>query len=472
MLIITRTPHASMVAALVCFASGCVSSSAGLDRVRSSVGSSYARELRALENEGTSGSRVRELLAGRLDAEDAVRIALLSNAEVQASLARLGVARGRVLSASLLPNPEVDAEIYLGDEVELEGALLFDLTGMLRTPLARQAAEAELAADAASAALTILELTYRTRVAFVRYQADQRARHLLQTVVEAARASWEAALILRDAGNTTALEVSQEEALYQEARLALTSAELALLESRERLQVLMGLYGEETEWEAEDVLPAPPDDELALERLETRAVEASVALSVVRDRMRAAGQRIVLARTASALPSIRAGVALRREDQSWNAGPALQVELPVFGQQQGTLMGQEARFAVLEQRYRARAVRLRSLVRRARNRMIVARERERFLREELLPLRQRIVEETMEQHNAMNASVFQLLAARRAQLASALDHVRAVRDYWTARAALEQLLAGGWVELDERSSESMSSPDSDGASDRGEEHDG
>ena len=426
-------------------ASGCVSSSAGLDRVQAALGPSLARDLEA----SGADARVRELLARPLDAEAAVRVALLSSPDVQASLARIGIARGQLLSASLLPNPTADAAIYLADEVEMEGALLFDLTGMLRTPLGRHAAEADLDAEAAAAALSVLEHAYATRVAFVRYQADRRTREVLQTVVEASRASWEAAQILRDAGNITALEVSQEEALYQEARLALTAAELEVLESREALNVRMGRYGEGTEWEAEPPLPAPPDEAPSLERLEARAVAASIALAWLRDRMRAAGQRVVLARTASALPAIRAGVALRREDQEWSAGPALEVTLPIFGQGQGALMTQEARFGVLEQEYAARAIRLRALVRRARNRMVIARERERFLRETLMPLRQRVVAETVTQQNAMNASVFQILAARRAELASALDHVEASRDYWAARAALDQLLAGGWVELDE-----------------------
>lgn len=444
----TGTMRAIPEIATALLLSSCVSSSAGFAHVQSSVGSPIAQELRVLE-EGDAGPRVRELLARPLDAETAVRIALLSNPEVQASLAQLGVARGAVWSASLLPNPEVDVSFYLNDEVELEGELLFDLAALVRVPLARQAAEAELRAEAASAALSILELSYRTRVAFLRYQADRRAFEVLSTVVEASRASWEAALILRDAGNITALEVSQEESLYQEARLALTDAELRLLDSREALNVRMGLYGEETEWEAEDALPDPPAGEISLDRLEARAIEASVQLNAVRDRMRAAGQQLAVAQATGALPTLRAGLAFRREDQEWTVGPALRVGLPIFGQNQGAIVTQGARFEMLERQYQARAIELRSLVRRARNRMVIARERERFLRETLLPLRQRVVEETVVQHNAMNANVFQVLTARRAQLESALDHVEAVREYWTARAALEQLLAGGWVELEE-----------------------
>lgn len=428
--------------------SSCVSAGAGIDRVRASVDAPIARELSVLE-EGAPDDRIRALLAEPIDSETAVRIALLSNPEVQASLARLGIARGALWTASLLPNPELDLSFYLGDEVELEGELLFDLGSLVTTPLARQAAETELTAEAADAALDILSLAHRTRVAFVRYQTDRRTRDVLQTVVEASRASWEAAQVLRDAGNLSALELSQEEALYQEARLALTGAELRLLESREALNVQMGLFGGELDWEAVDAPERPPDEELPLDRLEARAVEASIVLSALRERMRATGQRMTLARAAGALPRVRAGVAVRREDQEWTFGPALSVGLPIFSQNQGMLVTQEAQLSVLERRYEGRAIELRSLVRRARNRMVIARERERFLRETLLPLRQRVLDETVAQYNAMNASVFQILNARRAQLESALEHVEALGEYERARAALEHLLAGGWLELPE-----------------------
>lgn len=443
-----RITEAVSLALSLAALAGCVASRAGFDRVRTDVGPSLARELPMGDVDGDR--QVRALLARPLDADAAVRVALLTNPEVRALLAEVGVARGELFRASVLPNPRAEAEVYFGDDgVGFEGTLLLDLGGMLRTPLGRAVAEAELAAEAADAALAILRIAYEARIAFVRYQASEQTRALLQTVVEASRASYDAAQMLRDAGNATALAVSQEEALYQEARLALANAELALLEAREQLTVRMGLHGEQTEWEAEPTLPAPPETELELARLEARAVDASVALGAVRERMHAVSQQMVVATSAAVLPSIRAGVAVRREEQVWSVGPAMEVALPVFGGGVGALQTEAARFAVLEQRYAARAIALRSLVRRARNRMVVARERERFLRETLLPLRQRIVEETMEQHNAMNASIFQLLLARRAQLESALEHVAALHAYWTARAALEQLLAGGWVELDE-----------------------
>ena len=60
----------------------------------------------------------------------------------------------------------------------------------------------------------------------------------------------------------------------------------------------------------------------------------------------------------------------------------------------------------------------------------------------LLPARQRILEQTQLQFNAMSVSVFQLLLARRDQVDAARSYVEALRDYWTARAEAEQLRSG------------------------------
>ena len=63
-------------------------------------------------------------------------------------------------------------------------------------------------------------------------------------------------------------------------------------------------------------------------------------------------------------------------------------------------------------------------------------------RDQLLPLRERIVAQTLLEYNAMQVGVFRLLEARREQLEAQRAYVATLREYWRARATLEQLLAG------------------------------
>ena len=66
-------------------------------------------------------------------------------------------------------------------------------------------------------------------------------------------------------------------------------------------------------------------------------------------------------------------------------------------------------------------------------------------RDVLLPLRQRVLEETELHYNAMTIGVFQLLAAKRDQIATARTYVELLRDYWLARNEVQRMLAGGGV---------------------------
>jgi cobalt-zinc-cadmium efflux system outer membrane protein len=60
----------------------------------------------------------------------------------------------------------------------------------------------------------------------------------------------------------------------------------------------------------------------------------------------------------------------------------------------------------------------------------------------LLPLRERIVNETQLQYNAMQLGVFDLLQAQERQIQAAVAYIETLLDYWLARTHFEQLLSG------------------------------
>ena len=120
----------------------------------------------------------------------------------------------------------------------------------------------------------------------------------------------------------------------------------------------------------------------------------------------------------------------------------ISLDLPLFNQGQGQVELARAEMRLLEQQYRARAVLIRSAVRTARNELMIADRRVQHYRDVLLPLREQIIEETQRQYNAMELGVFQLIAARRDQVRTAQEYVIALREYWHARATMDQILAG------------------------------
>jgi cobalt-zinc-cadmium efflux system outer membrane protein len=71
-----------------------------------------------------------------------------------------------------------------------------------------------------------------------------------------------------------------------------------------------------------------------------------------------------------------------------------------------------------------------------------ARDRALYYRDILLPLHERIVNESQLQYNAMQLGPIQLLRAREQQIETAVAYIEALRDYWLARGDFGQILSG------------------------------
>ena len=143
------------------------------------------------------------------------------------------------------------------------------------------------------------------------------------------------------------------------------------------------------------------------------------------------------------LPKLGVGVAAdRHEDGGWGAGPALSVGLPLFDQQQGPRARANAELRRARNEAIAAAVELRARARAVRQRAIGAYAEARHLRDVVLPQRQRLVDETLKQYNAMNASTFELLTARRELVDAGRQYIDALRRFWRASADASALAHG------------------------------
>ena len=219
-------------------------------------------------------------------------------------------------------------------------------------------------------------------------------------------------------------------------------AETELVSQRSRLESLMGLSGLGVPWRTSERLPEV-DRRPIPDNVERRALEKSLDLALARRRYTAAAKRANLARAEGLIPELHAGVSAEKEiEEGWGVGPAVELELPLFYQGGGEVA--RARSEMRQQRnaYTAVSVRIRAAAQDISARLETAQSAIAFYRDVQLPLREQIVQQTQLQYNAMNVSVFQLLQAKRDQVESARAYVEMQRDYWTARAELEQLLSG------------------------------
>jgi cobalt-zinc-cadmium efflux system outer membrane protein len=317
-----------------------------------------------------------------------------------------------------------------------------DISELLFLPLRNTAAQAQLDVAKASVVAQILDLAFEVKVAFVSYQAAQQSLELRRSTLAATRASFEMAQRLHQAGNVTDLSLAKEQALYQESRIALSGAEAAALAQREHLNALLGLTGAATRWSVEPRLPEPSAVASVLDNLEQRALAQSLDLQMLRQRARAADEQATLATWRGWIPELQAGVAAERDEGRWGVGPAAAVELPIFYQGQGESGVFEAEARRAEQQVVEVVERIRAASRAAAVQLQTAMDTATLFKTTVLPLRQQILDGTLLEYNAMSTGLFQLLQAKREQIAAAQAYVQLLQEYWMARATAEQLLAG------------------------------
>jgi outer membrane protein, heavy metal efflux system len=439
----------SSAAALLCALlaaslSGCVSENSAFQDVNQVVvgRTGHAVHWSHLGGESDAQKTTQKALSKPLTAASAARVALLNSAELQAAFEEVGVARGALVSAWRIPNPTAEASVRFQDEGEstLDLSLTEDLSELVFLPLRVGVAQAELDAAKLEVAGKAMDLVFQVRSAFYSYLAAQQIVELRGTVLKALEASAATARALHEAGNITDLDVANEQVLYDEARVNLASAQTNIAASRQQLSSLLGLWGRGDTWTVDSRLPDP--DEVSLDDLEAEAVKNSVDLQIIRRRYAAAAKRSNLERASGLLPELKAGIAVEREEDQWSHGPLVEVEVPLFYQGQGEVARARSQMRRQAQLLRARGVQIRSAARTAALRVAATRDRANYFKSVLLPARQRILNQTQLQFNAMNLSVFQLLLAKRDQVETARLYVEALRDYWLAHADAEQLRSG------------------------------
>jgi len=398
------------------------------------------------ELEAQVAEEVRGLLAGKLTAETATQIALLNNRDLQALYAELGVAQADLVQAGLLENPIFDLSATFpleGGDPDLELGVALGFLNIFYMPLRKRVAEAQFEAAKLRVTGEVLDFAARVRAAFYRHQANAQMVDLLQAITRGLAAALDVAQRLYAAGNITALDLARERALAEESKLQLAAAEMAVRQSREQLNDVMGLWGQQAAWEIDPRLPDMPAQQIPVEGLEGQALRQSLALASTRQEMIALGKRLGFSRAAALFPDLEVGALAERNEGEWEVGPTLEFPLPLFDQGQARIGRAAVELRRTYQAYYALAVRIRATARRVRDRVQGARNRAVYYRDILLPLRERIVNESQLQYNAMQIGVFDLLRSQEQQIRAAVAYIEAQLDYWLARTDLDHLLSGG-----------------------------
>ena len=406
------------------------------------------------DSAGEVTQTIKELLSKSLVADAAVQIALLNNRRLQATYEEIGIAYAAVVEAGSPSNPAFHGGATFGlpqamtappahDSYVFE--IEMDFLSVLYGSMRKSVAKSEFEAAKLRVTAAVMDLAGQTRTAFYRVQAEKQMLEMFRQVVLATQAGYEFASELREAGNIPELDLLLQRALYEGSRLALVAAEVTLAESREQLNRLMGLWGEETAWAVEARLPNIPAEPMKLDDVEKVAIENSIDLAIAREDIVSIGKQLGVAKAMSLVPRLEVGGELEQEDGAWKAGPALGFEIPLFDRNQGQRAMAAAVLRQRQKEYHALAVEIRSAVRAAQRRLLTTWQTALSYQDEILPLQEKILEQVQLQYNAMQVGTPRLLLAKQQQIDAGRDYIQALYNYHVARVAFDQILSGRLV---------------------------
>lgn len=440
------------ISALVTFLSGCAveGPDKSFDQVQSLTQERVGTRVywnRNSEQDAQAHAVTDRALSQPLTCEGAVTLALLNNHHLQATFEDLGISQADFVQAGLLDNPVFNLSIRFPNErpakTYLDVAAAENFLNIFLIPARKKIAAAQRDEAIARVTHEVLSLAGDTRVAFYNAEAAQQRVTLRQSISEAANAALDAATRLRQAGNTTELDYYSERAQAGRAKIELANARAEAQDTREKLNALMGLWGEKTQWKIADRLPDVPAAEIDADGLETLAIQQRLDLAAAKKAVLVQSRKYGLTVDTRFFAQADAGVEGEREtDGQWRIGPTISVPIPIFDQGQAAIARAHAELRQSQERYLALAVEIRSQVRAARARMLNARIAAQFYHDEILPTQQKLLDQTQLRYNGMLAGVFQLLQAKRDEIDAAAQYVEALRTYWTSRAELERAIGG------------------------------
>lgn len=396
------------------------------------------------EQADSAKARVAELLKPSLTADSAVEIALLNNRDLQANYAELGIAESDLVRAGRLANPSFSfGRLSGGGAVEIDRAVLFNVLGLFTMPLAKQVEQRRFEQAQLQAAYETVGVAGEARKAFFEAVTAQQLVGYFGQVKEAADASNELARRMAAAGNFNKLAQMREQSFYSDATAQLARAQHQVVAARERLTRVLALDSDQLEFKLPERLPDLPSAPAEPRDAEQTAMDKRLDVLMAKRATEATAKSLGLTKTTRFINVFNVGYQNQSNTgESRKNGYEIELELPLFDFGSARVARAEATYLQSVNRTAQVAINARSEVRESYSAYRTAYDLARHYRDEVVPLRKRISDENLLRYNGMLASVFELLADSKDQIASVTGAVEALRDYWVAQTNLQSALTG------------------------------
>lgn len=389
-------------------------------------------------------AQVKAVLHEPLTADAAVRVALLNNRRLQAEYEDLGVAQADLVQAGLLKNPSFGwSRLDGGGMTQTTWGVGLDFLGLLLAAPKKRIESIRFEHIKSRVTQAVLRHVAETRKAWFTAMAAEQSAGFLGQVAELAAAEAELGERQRQAGNLSQRDALRQQAFSAETAASLARAREAAFAARERLNRLMGVWGEDAGWKLPGRLPELPESQPVFDGIEAYGLKQRLDVRMAQKEAEAMAAALGVTRDSRFINVFGLGAETEKDTGERRiTGPTLKLELPIFDQGQARVSRQEALYRQSEARLYALTVDARSEMRESYQRAVTAYGAARHARDVVVPLRRQIVEQSTLHYNGMLIGVYELLADARDQVGAVQSSIAATRDFWVALADLQFAVGG------------------------------
>ncbi|TCU01676.1 TolC family protein, partial [Rhizobium sullae] len=302
-----------------------------------------------------------------------------------------------------------------------------------------------------TAAVKTLQLAAETRRAFIGAVAAWENVGQLQRAQAAADAASELAEKLGETGAMAKGAQAREHVFVAELAAETAKARLAARLAKEELTRLMGLWGSDLDYQVPNSLPPLPKAVVRRDTIEAEALRNRIDLQVAKLELEATARSYGLTEATRYVTDLEilTGFETEREieDDEQKTRTTAQVELefaiPIFDTGKARMRKAEVAYMRAANQLAEKAVNVRSQARSAYEAYRSNYDIARHYRNDVVPLRTKVEEESLLTYNGMITNTFELLTDTRDKINAILLSVNAKRDFWLAEANLAPAIYGG-----------------------------
>jgi cobalt-zinc-cadmium efflux system outer membrane protein len=334
------------------------------------------------------------ILGNGLSREEAVRIALINNRDLQRTFEDIGISKSDLVQAGLFTNPSLDALFRFpsgGGRTNIEAGVLFSLSDIWQIPVRKKVARARMEATIMRVGQMVLETAAEARRAFDSVYYLSKGKTETEQILERFREIGDQTIERRDFGFMSDQDVFLAQIRVFEAELELTRLQKELEIARAHLSRVLGLQPSQADYrilgEEPEEIRDLPDVEKAVEhalshRLDVRMAqfgieEAQMSLDLEKRRI---------------FRHVGLGASYEKETEGTDlVGPSVDIQVPLFDQNQARISRAEYRVRQAEKGIQALEGQVREEITSDLKRIELFRERAKGFRERIIPLRERIL---------------------------------------------------------------------------------